>query len=226
MSATQAELLAVQVGTPTAYAFSLAAQEDANGTVLDISWNGIPNRDPSTSGDFVAIWQNDGSVPFGSTVQATQQVTNKTPDGDIPFSGLQLANLPYVAAYSVGTDATNFHNLAAVIPVGVGGIPGQVQATTLNVAFVGATSLTLDYTTPIGTDPKAFGHSVVLVAGETYIPGTSSPIATTKPSDNQNDAASFVGVTMTVGQWYTGAYLTGSTPSTVAATVTFQVAKG
>jgi hypothetical protein len=222
VSATQ-ELLAVELGSATSFAYALQAQEDPNGTDLNISWTGVPNRNPSTSGDFVALWQNDGSVPFGTAAQNTQQISDTTPDGDTGFGGLSLAKLPYVVAYSVGADAKNFYNLAAAIPIGLGGVTGPVQATTVSVGWIGARSLTIDYTTIVGSDPKAFGHSLVLVHGQTYNPLNASPIATTQPSDNQNDAATFGGIVMVVGQWYTCAYLMGSRPSTVAATVTFQV---
>lgn len=219
------ELLAITSGQTTAFSYGLTGQEDPNGTVIDVAWTGVPNRNPSTSGDFVAIWQNNGSVPWGVKPQATQSVTNTTPDGDIPFSGLSLAKLPYAAAYSVGSDATNFYNVAAVLPISPGGVVGQLQAITVAVGYVGATSLTIDYTSPIGVDPKVFGHTVVLVRGQTYIPGTSTPFATTSTTDNSNDAATFTGITMTKGQFYTAAYLAGPKPANVAATVTFQVAK-
>jgi hypothetical protein len=223
MSTATSELLAVQLGQTTAYAYALSGKVDQNGTVLDLAWKGVPNRNPSESGDFVALWQNNGSLPWGVKPLNTQQVTNATPDGDLGFTNLQLAKLPYVAAYSVGTDNKEFHNVAAVLPVSVGGINGPVQAITVTVAWIGATSLTVDYTAPNGAMPKTFGHSLVLVRGETYVPGTSSAIATTSPTDNSNDGAVFGGVTMVVGQVYTVAYLAGKLPTNVAATVTFQV---
>jgi hypothetical protein len=219
---TESEMLAVQVGSTTAYAYLLGAQEEG-GTLLDVSWTGVPNRNPSKAGDFVAIWQNSGSVPWGSKPANTQAVTNTTPDGDLPFSGLSLANLPYVVGYSVGSDATNYYNVAAVVPIAVGGTAGTPQTTSVSVAYVGATSLAIAYNTPIGVDPKAFGHTVVLVHSQTFIPGTSTVMATAATTDNPNDAATFTGVTMVVGQYYTAAYLAGPGQVNVAATVTFQV---
>jgi len=225
MAPEEAELLAVEVGQSTAYSYSgLSAQVDPNGTTIDVAWTGVPNRVPNTSGDFVALWQNNGSVPWGTAAAKTQPVGNKTPDGDVPFSGLSIASLPYVAAYSVGPDATNYYNIAAVIPIGVGGTTGTVQAITVAVGFIGATSLSIDYNTPIGVDPLAFGHTVVLVRGQTYLP-TSTPIATAVTTDNPNDAANFTGITMVTGQWYTAAYLAGAKPANVAATVSFLVTK-
>lgn len=227
---TPTDLLAVAAGETTAYSYVLGAHADPNGTVLDITWTGVPNRDPNTSGDFVAIWQNNGSIPWGEPALNTQQVTNTTPDGDIAFAGLSLATLPYVVAYSVGSNSS-FHNIAAAIPIGPGGAVDTPQPTTVAVGFVGATSLIIDYTTPIGTTPKTFGHTVSLVKGTTYNPLNAAPIASVTPSDNANDAASFNGVTMVAGQYYTAAYLTGvdskgaPLPSSVAATVTFLVAE-
>ena len=150
-------------------------------------------------------------------------MTDTTPDGDLPFMHLSLTTLPYVLAYSVGPDSTTFHNIAAVIPVGVGGSVGALQPTTITLQWIGTRGVSCDYSTPIGTMPKTFGHSAVLVTGQTYDPVTSAPIATATPSDLQNDAISFGGVTMIAGQWYTAAYLAGSKPAQVAATVTFQV---
>ncbi|MFG1603721.1 hypothetical protein [Actinoplanes sp. NPDC049265] len=222
MTTAEADVRAIEIGTTVAYAYEISAQAEG-GTLLEISWRGVPNRNPSKSGDFVAIWQNSGSVPWGTKPESSQSVTNSTPDGDLPFSGLSMANLPYVAAYSVGSDATNYYNVAAVIPIAVGGTPGTPQTTTVGVAYVGATSLAVAYTTPIGVDPKTFGHTVVLAHSDTFIPGTTEVIATVKTTDNPNDVVGFTGVRMIVGQTYTVAYLAGSAPANVAATVTFLV---
>jgi hypothetical protein len=226
----QEDLLAIELGQTSARSYGLTAQPDSNGTILYVSWKGIPNRNPSTSGDFVALWQNSGSLPWGTAALNSQNVTNTTPDGDVAFTGLSLTTLPYVVAYSVGADSTDFYNVAAVLPVSVGGSGSALQNISVSVGYVGATSLVIDYNTPIGVMPKTFGHTISLVKGTTYNPASASPIGSATPSDLSNDGAAFNNVTMVTGQYYTAAYLTGMdattkqpAPASVAATVTFQV---
>lgn len=228
MSSAPSDLIAVELGETKSNYFELGLHPDPNGTVLGVSWKGLPNRNPNKSGDFVAIWQNSNEIPFGTPPLNTQPVTNAGPDGDVAFTGLQLASLPYTVGYSVGPD-TSCHEIAATISIGPGGAITPTDATVLSIGYVGATSLVIDYTTPSGTTPKAFGHTVVLVKGRQY-PASGEPVATAKPSENSKDAVSFNNVTMVKGQPYTVAYVTGvdsekkPLPSSVAATVTFQVA--
>lgn len=192
-----------------------------SGTAIQLSFTGVPGRDPEVAGDYVALWQNREGVPWGAEPLATEAIKLPGPDGSWVFRSLSLTSLPYVVAYSVGASAAG-HEIAAVVPLGVGGEPGQPQAITLNTCAVEPTSLALAYATPIGVAPLSFGHRVVLVEGQSF--GSATPVvAEALPSEEESDIAAFNGVTMVKGQWYTGAYLTGSSAESVAATVSFQV---
>jgi hypothetical protein len=194
------------------------------GTALQVNFAGLAGRNPSTAGDYVGIWQNPGWIPFGQAPANQVAITQTSPDGSAPFGGLSLAALPYVVGYSAGSDTTG-KNIVAAIPIS-GGVPGLLTEITLGIASVGTTSLSMSYTAPAAMDPLASGHSLVLVAGQVYNPASpATTIATTQPTHNQTDIVSFTGVTMTLGQWFTVAYLAGAKPVNVGATATFQVAK-
>lgn len=213
--------LAVALDPPATTASYGLKVTKISGTALQLDFSGISGRNPQAAGDFVALWQNSGSVPWNLTAQSVEPIPNTTPDGSFVFGHLKLGALPYVVGYSVGSDPS-CHGVAAVVPLGLGGTPGVLQAITLTIASVGSTSLALNYVTPIGAQPETFGHQIVLVGGQTFLP-SSTVLARTTPSDDSSDTAFFNGVTMVTGQWYTAAYLTGSTAATVAATATFQV---
>jgi hypothetical protein len=218
----RSELLAVTVSpAPITQSYGLEVQA-FGGTLLELSFQGVGGRIPNSAGDYVALWQNPGSVPWGTAPSNTEQIVNLTPDGDQAFGGLSMAALPYVVAYSVGPDPDG-RNIAAVVPLGVGGTQGPLQAITITTAYVGSTSLVVSYTTPAGSNPQAFGHQIVLVHNQGYLP-SSYVVQTITPSTNSQDYVAFNGVTMVIGQWYTVAYLAGSQPQNVAAMVSFQVA--
>jgi hypothetical protein len=233
------QVLEVTPGGTSAFWLQFTATKDPNGDGFEMDVTGVPNTNPS-GGHFVAVWQANGSVPWGALTGALRgkaTMSAQDPDFGFPFTSLNLGNMPYVLAYSTGSDATNFNNIAAAMPFGAGGTPGQLQATTLQLVSAVSTSLLVDYTTPIGTDPALQGHSLALVKGGTFIPGRTRPIATATPTDNAVDSASFnlTPTPLQSGQAYTVAYLTGKKvdpnnpqnqipdPATVAATVQFTV---
>jgi hypothetical protein len=217
------ELLAVDVeaNPPIVSQWSVSAQV-LSGTAVQMNFNGLASRNPSTSGDYVGIWQNPGIIPFGQAPQSQQSVSQTSPNGSMLFSGLNLSALPYVIGYSAGSDA-NGKNIVAAIPIS-GGVPGLATLITLGIAAVGTTNLAMSYTCPAGMDPLSLGHSLVLVKGQTYNPTSpATTLATTPTTDNQTDVVSLT-ANMTMGQYFTVAYLAGAKPVNVAATVTFQVA--
>ena len=222
-----------------AFWLQFTATKDPKGDGFQMDVTGVPNTNPS-GGHFVCVWQANGSVPWGAlsgALRGKASMSASDPDFGFPFIGLNLGNMPYVVGYSTGKDATTFNNIAAAMPFGAGGTPGQLQATTVQIVQPAQTSLLVDYTTPIGTDPLLQGHSLALVKSGTFIPGRTRPIATASPTDNANDSASFnlTPTPLQSGQPYTVAYLTGTMadpnnpqnlipdPSTVAATVQFTV---
>ena len=231
MATDTSESIALVLGETHAHSMDLKAEGDEDGTILEVLWEGIPNRDPSASGDFVALWQNNGVIPFGTAPQSKQPVTGLTPDGDMAFTELQLASLPYAVGYSVGPDATNYYEIAAAVYIQPGGST-ESESTRVNVGPVGRTSVIVNYSVPAGIEPKNFGHRIVLVEGPTYKPTSPpTPLAIAEPGNRSKDAVAFNGVTMVKGEIYTAAYLMGYdtskkqvTPTTVAATVTFTVA--
>ena len=237
--AVQGASKALEVQDTQAFWLQFTAVKDPRGSAFEMDVTGVPNTNPS-GGHFVCVWQANGSVPWGAlsgSLKGSATMSATDPDFGFPFTGLHLGNMPYVLAYSTGSDATTFNNVAAAMPFGAGGTPGQLQATTVQIVSSTQTSLLVDYTTPIGSDPLLQGHSLALVQSGTFIPGRTHPIATATPTDNANDSASFdlTPTPLQSGQPYTVAYLTGTMadpnnpksrvpdPSTVAATVQFTV---
>jgi hypothetical protein len=211
----------VSVQETVVSSYDLAVTE-LSGTTVEIQFAGIANRQPNKTPDYAFLWQNPGVVPFGTAPLASDAILSATPDGDQGFGGLSLAALPYVLAYSVGPDTRGW-NVAAVAPFGVGATQLPVQAITVTTAYVGTTSLAVSYTTPAGTTPLTFGHQLALVRNQGYYK-TSPLIKMATPSDLDSDIVVFNQVPMTMGQYFTVAYLAGSAPANAAATVSFQVA--
>ncbi|MGN6216343.1 MAG: hypothetical protein ACTHN7_05235, partial [Solirubrobacterales bacterium] len=170
-------------------------------------------------------------IPFGTAPENKQPVTGTTPNGDMPFTELQLAKIPYVVGYSVGPDETNYYEMAAALYIQPGGST-ESESTKVNVGPVGRRSVIINYSVPRAIEPKNFGHRIVLVQGETYRPASPpTPLAIAEPGNRSKDAVAFSGVTMVRGETYTAAYLMGYDaakkkviPTSVAATVTFRVA--
>lgn len=185
-----------------------------------------PNgNQPNTNGDQIYIWQSGNQVPWAMPAMNSQAVTVNTPSGDGSFTGLNVTDLPYIIGFAVGpTQAsggwTQYPNVVATAWVPpIGGGDCEYFAPSISTAYVGATSLTANFSFLSGFNPASAGAWAGIWEGTAAsyynAPKWSSAITTTS---NQS-IVSFNNISINRGTSYTiGLYPTGysTTPSSLA----------
>jgi hypothetical protein len=203
---------------------------------LNVSYDTLPGNQPSSYGNYVAIWQNQGQIPFNQTPLATYPIKANTQAGSINVPNLQITANSYIVAYCVGPALTtgqihgNACSTVAIPSLNVGG-PNVNVLTSMSIADIGTTSLAVNFILPNGETPQANGAWIGVwessVASYSNPPNLLSAVLV-----NTNSGVAFLnninigrGSTYTVAL-YTSGYSTN--PGTLgltamAATLTFSV---
>lgn len=186
-------------------------------SLIAVNYNTIQNNQPSTYGNFLALWQNS-QVPYDNPPIKTQAIMTNTQQGSAVFTGLTVTSSPYIVGYSVGpVRATSqvYANVCstAVINGSTGSPPPAYFQSSLSMVYAGPTSLVVNYSLPVGCLPQTNGAWLGLWIGDTAsyqsppnVPNGLVPIST----DVNAGQAFFNGIALGQGQPYTvGLLMTG-----------------
>ncbi|NNA55331.1 MULTISPECIES: hypothetical protein [Pseudomonas] len=231
MSANPKEL---QAAAPTLIQTQVTAQVlDAHN--INVNYDTLPGNQPSSYGNYIAIWQNQAQIPFNQTPLATYPVKSNTQSGTLNIPGLQITNNSYIVAYCVGPALTsgqaqgNACSTVFIPQTGQG--PNVNVLSSLSVANIGTTSLSINFILPNGETPQSNGAWIGVWEGNVAsysLPPTYLNAVTV----NTNSGVAFInnlnigrGSTYTVAL-YTSGY--SSNPgnlglTAMAATLTFSV---
>ena len=174
------------------------------GSEVGVDYSTLPGCLPETFGHRLGLWQ--GSVvnwmlmppPAGAPVDVNQQ------QGSVVLEHLQIEDLAYTVGYAVGDASTDYCASATFSP----GQVATVNAVSLTVNFIGATSLSLHFVTLPGYDPSSAPNWVGLWKGTPLIyMDKPAPLAsTTVSSDSNEDDVAFNSVPLAVDTTYTAVY--------------------
>jgi len=182
--------------------------------IIGISFRGMPGNQPSTYGNFIAIWQNHNEIPWSASPLAAKPIPNNTPTGSLAFDGLLTTNNDYILGYSVGPEKApadgqkwgNICSTAYVPPQGSEPPPDEYFQTKISIRHIGSTSLAVQFNTPSGYKPQTNKNWMGLWRGETasYVnpPDYSTPITV----DANFGTAAFNNINIGRGLTYTVGY--------------------
>ncbi|MDB4897229.1 MAG: hypothetical protein JWN15_3491 [Firmicutes bacterium] len=190
--------------------------------LLIVRYSTVGANEPKTYGNFVQTWQDTTvgwSNPSGGWKSA---IASDRIQGDVPLA-LPLQAKDYVCGYSVGGSVNNICATAVIH----GGDPAKQEqfATRISVQPAADTVL-VQYTTPEGCQPSAFGHWVALFddGGDPY---TAPPLTLSPVTGNARVGSVPLFYSMLAGRSYLVAYFAGGAgadQSGVACTFRFAVA--
>jgi len=179
-----------------------------------VSYNCIPGNQPATYGNYLAIWQNSGPVPYNTEPMKTIQIERNTPDGSQVFDGLNLENNNYVIGYAVGpllNQGQKAGNVCSTVFLPNANKDEQVDlAANLSLEFVGVNVVAFKYRLPDGCQPKSNGAwaGIWRSSQASYNNPPLDKIAV--PIDNESGSISFSNVSIGIGLTYTiGFFMSG-----------------
>jgi hypothetical protein len=196
---------------------------------ISLGYNTMPNNQPAANGNFVAIWQNQNQVPWNQKPLATKPLGGNSQAGSLSFDNLDVTNNSYILGFAVGTDITNICATAYVPAQSEGGAQYPTTTTTLSLQNLGTTSITVQFDTPAGYQPKSNGNWMGVWRGETasYINPPDAAVAVGLDANFGTQGINGIsigrGLTYTVGYFMGGwnADPTKRKQTTLAASLTF-----
>ncbi|HEY6327915.1 MAG TPA: hypothetical protein VI756_01165 [Blastocatellia bacterium] len=179
--------------------------------IVVLGFNTLPGNMPNTYGNFAALWQGTGEIPWSAQPLAIQPIATNTPSGTIAFTGLDLHGNAYVLGYSVGPtktggEAQKYGNICSTVSIPPGGGPTQDFQTSLALLYVGPDQVLVRFSTPGGYRPAAnrnwLGLWQGMEASYSQRPQYSTPIT----ADSNFGTGTFSGAQILVGTTYTIGY--------------------
>ena len=185
---------------------------------IHLSYNTMPDNRPNTYGNFVAIWQNQGQIPFDTEPLQKQAITGNTQRGSLVFSGLSVTKNDYIIGYSVGptrTETQKYGNVCSTVfvPLGSDGDdppPPTYFSPSLVLKFVGTDSVLFQYNLPRGALAATNKAWAALWRGEvasyTQTPDAAMAISLNAASGTVgfNGISIGIGLTYTIGLFTSG----------------------
>jgi len=174
-------------------------------TVISVKYELLPDNQPSTYGNFVALWQNS-RIPWDNPPLKTFPIPTNSQHGTASFTGITVTSNPYIVGLSVGParqDSQKYANVcstASINPIG-----NDFQSA-LAVVDIQPNSLTIDFRLPPGSRPLTNGAWLGLWTGQagsyTTPPDVKNGIV--QPDANQPAATvSFNNIELGAGAEYT-----------------------
>lgn len=129
---------------------------------IGVNYKTMPGNQPNSYGNYLAIWQNENSIPWSTDPLRTQRIGTNSPNGDTVFHGIGVTNNSYLIAYGVGPELTGKAqkrgNLCATDFIPAAGAPSEPTfSTKLVLTQLGSRSVTVRYRFPSGNLPLSNG---------------------------------------------------------------------
>jgi hypothetical protein len=174
-------------------------------TLISVQYELLPDNQPSTYGNFVALWQNN-RVPWDNPPLKTFPIPTNSQHGTASFTGITVTSNPYIVGLSVGParqDAQKYGNVcstASINPIG-----NNFQSS-LAPVDIQPNSLIIEYSLPPGARPLTNGAWLGLWTGQagsyTTPPDVKNGIV--QPDANQPAGTiSFNNIELGAGDTYT-----------------------
>ena len=198
----------------------------ANSVMADtigLSYDTMPGNSPKQYQNFVAIWQNQNQIPWNLDPENTHKIEAGSQAGSSSFDGLDVTNNSYIIGYGVGPKISNICSTVFVPEGQFDPTKAQLFHTSVSTVFVGTTSVTFKFQTPVGYTPKTNKNWAGIWRGST-VPYVGDPI---KKVDIALDVAEgsqgINGIELLRATTYSIGYFTGPDQTNLAASVTFTV---
>ena len=151
--------LTLQLADTTSFTTNLSV-DFVTADQIGVSYNTMPGNQPNTYGNFLALWQNQDTIPWNQAPLKTFPIQTNTQAGSAAFNGLDVTNNSYVIGYSVGpvlTQGEQYGNICATAFIPAVGT--QSNSTTfsssLTIVSIGTTSVAFNYELPANSTPLA-----------------------------------------------------------------------
>jgi hypothetical protein len=187
-----------------------------SGDDVILTYSSLPGNDPSSYGNFVAVWE-DAVIPYSKPPLQKISIKSNARRGSLVVGNLIPHTNEYIFGYAVGPEVADVCSYVYIDPTE----PSQQFSASLLILVVTPDTVALRYSFPSDFDPAQNGASVALWRGATgsY---TQPPIAQRAITDH----ASVGDVVMTdvqilSGATYTAGLLASPKPTSLAAWVTF-----
>jgi hypothetical protein len=197
-----------------------AAIAASSGTTVDVGYAGLPGNQPASYGNFVALWRGS-VVPWTAPPVARVSVPTDTEVGTVVLVGVSIGRIPYTVAYTVGPEVDD---ACATALLAADGSTTVVDAVSLQLVSLDATSLTLRYHTLSGYLPAKAGNWIGLWRGHASPYNALPPLARVQVAANVTDDQVVIdGVTLAAENAYTVVYFMDEALTTAAALLIFTV---
>lgn len=196
---------------------------DHSGSTVSVRYVGLPANQPVSYANFIALWPSS-VVPWTVPPTVRQALVSNTETGSQVLSQVSIGALAYTLAYAVGPKVAD---TCASALIGADGSTGVIDAVTLELVDVGASTLTFRYHTLSGYRPAQAGNWIGLWRGR--VSPYNAPAYLAKSliaSDVTDDVIAFNDVTLQPGSIYTAVYFMDESSTSAAALLTFRVASG
>ncbi|HEV7878565.1 hypothetical protein [Bradyrhizobium sp.] len=202
--------------TTTAGTSVTAVAVTANNLLLEFV--GMPGNQPASYDNTVFLWQEPQIIPYAMPPLASQAIPINAESGTVDIGNLELVMQPYTAGYAVGPEVTNVCSWVSIAPDGT--VTTTFQ-TSLQLFSLSAQMVSVQYETPAGCQPRAYGHWIGFWEGPSashIIP----PIASVQIAANNSRG----NITLEVPNLLSGkacsvGYFMGQKQTTLAASCTF-----
>ncbi len=209
--------LAVALGTTTVFQCSIEIL-GVTGTTVDVRYTGLPENQPQSFQDYVAIWQG-AAINWPVAPMKQLAIPDNSDPGTLTLSPVQITSAAYTLGFAVGPSRTD---ICASATLGAGGSAAAGGSVGLSVNTIGTTSLSLHYRTLPGYLPATSGNWIGLWTGVVSPYYAPAPLATVRiPEDINESDVGINGVALTIRTTYTVVYFMGVAASTAAALLRF-----
>jgi len=215
-------------------------QGGVSGDQIVVSFDTIPNNQPSTYGNYIAIWQNTDQIPWSQAPLNTQPIDGNTQAGDMTFGNLDVTNNSYIIGYAVGPQNDSGSGQLDANMVASVYVPAASDTSSGTNYPQNSSSLTIAY---VGTNTVSFGWEMLqgfLAQSNKSWAGiwrgsysyTNPPDAVVAISiDSNQGTSSFNGLNLLRGETYNIAFFasgwvgenSSNTQTAIAATIQFTV---
>lgn len=178
--------------------------------VIGLSYHTLPGNMPNTLGNFVAIWQNQNSIPWNQEPLRTQPISTNTQAGSLAFTDLpSITNNSYILGYAVGpvkSDGPKYGNVCSTAFVPASSDNGetfyQYFQSSIVLQHIGSTSLAIQFNLPDGY--QAASNKCWLGLWRSSVPSYNNPPnhATPITLDSSFGTAAFNNISLGRGLTY------------------------
>lgn len=210
------------------------------GSLLNVGYSTPNGTRPATFGNRLLVWNASAdTVPWERPPTASVPVLGDQPAGDQNITGVEISDSAYIVGYAIGPDTAGsswspYGNVVAsayIGPVRTDGAPVPGVSPTLEVRFVGRTSLVFKATFPAGFQVPYAGAWAGIWTGRTASRTVLPQVAAQLTFPGDSGLSGLDSLHLRSGQIYTLAIFSSgfSHPVTVdslrplAASVTFKI---